>query len=116
MSDPESGPDSGAAVKAGAPPPLLAGEAPAPRRRGRPKGSRNKATREIRELAQKYTKGALRRLKKLSESDDQQIALAACKEILDRGHGKPVATSEVTGKDGSALGVSAIAFLASLPE
>lgn len=43
------------------------------------------------------------RLAALLKSDDDKIALAAAKEILDRGFGRSIATTEITGADGGAL-------------
>ena len=58
---------------------------------GRKKGTRNKATVEVRDAAQTYTKDALKTLKDIAKSGKNEAARvsAAC-AILDRGHGKPV--------------------------
>lgn len=69
---------------------------------GRQKGSTNKATAEIRQLAQVYTAQALKRLAYIMEhGESEQACVAACKELLDRGHGKPAAALDVnlTGFD-----------------
>jgi hypothetical protein len=55
---------------------------------GRPKGLRNKATRDIKELAQPYGPECIERIAKLMKPKDPGICLAACKEMLDRGYGK----------------------------
>jgi hypothetical protein len=55
---------------------------------GRKHGSLNKVTAEVRNLARQHTAAAIKRLAKLMQSEDGNVALAACKEILDRGHGK----------------------------
>lgn len=56
---------------------------------GRKKGSPNKVQPEVRELARQYTEDAIERLVKLMRADDPNTSLTACKEILDRGWGKP---------------------------
>ena len=61
---------------------------------GRVKGSLNKATVEIKALAQEYGPAAIARLALLSGltdkpgSDSEQTQLGAMKELLDRGYGK----------------------------
>lgn len=57
---------------------------------GRPKGSLNKVTRDVRELAQSYTSEALEKLAKIMRvGKSEQAQVAAARELLDRGHGKP---------------------------
>jgi hypothetical protein len=78
---------------------------------GRPKGSLNKTTREIKALARAFGPPAINRLAQLSgllagapaaESEGAQIA--AIKELLDRGYGK--ATQPLSGDpDGPPLAV-----------
>ena len=79
---------------------------------GRPKGSVNKTTREIKALAREYGPPAIARLAMLSglmlpekpgaESETAQIA--AIKELLDRGYGK--ATQPLSGDpDGPSLAI-----------
>lgn len=74
------------------------------RGRGRPKGSRNKATKEVREVAQKHTASALRELKRLLSDEDAKGRLKAAELILQYGHGKPSPVAEhntaKTEKDG----------------
>jgi DNA-binding transcriptional MerR regulator len=63
----------------------------APYRGGRPKGVRNKVSRELGEAARTYTDGALERLWEIAcQSVNLSASVAAIKEILDRGHGKAV--------------------------
>lgn len=67
----------------------MPGSKPGERRGGRKKGSRNKATADVKVAAQKYTASALKTLSSImtaSESDAARVA--AAKELLDRGHGK----------------------------
>ena len=58
-----------------------------PGQSGNPKG-RSKAQGEIERLAKDKSKRALERIIELVESDDERIALAAAKEVLDRAFGK----------------------------
>jgi hypothetical protein len=63
---------------------------------GRPKGIPNKASAEIRALAQEYTPEAIRILVKIMRSSPHpQARVAAIRELLDRGHGK--AAQAITG-------------------
>jgi hypothetical protein len=58
---------------------------------GRPKGSQNKVTLELKEAAQVYTADALETLAKIcksSKASDAARVAAAC-ALLDRGHGRP---------------------------
>jgi hypothetical protein len=63
---------------------------PRPKTGGRKKGSRNKATADVKAAAQKYTTEALDVLASIMRMSDGDAArVAAAKELLDRGHGKP---------------------------
>ncbi|MFA4974937.1 MAG: hypothetical protein WC683_20225 [bacterium] len=65
------------------------GSKPGERRGGRQKGSPNKATAEIREIARQYAPDAVQELARLSrEAQSEQARVAAIKEILDRAYGK----------------------------
>ena len=56
---------------------------------GRQKGSLNKVTVEVKELAAVYAPAALEELARLSvEAENEQTRVAAGKEILDRAYGK----------------------------
>jgi hypothetical protein len=64
---------------------------------GRKKGTPNKATRELRELAHEYCPAALKELVRIAtkgESDSARVA--AIKEPFDRAYGK--ATQAITAK------------------
>lgn len=68
---------------------------------GRAKGTPNKATADIKALAQVHASEAIATLANIlmsSESDTARIA--AAKELLDRGYGKAMQGVELTGKDG----------------
>ena len=63
---------------------------------GRPKGSLNKATADIRDAAQVYTQEALDTLAEVMRNGDSAAArVAAANSILDRGFGKPRQAMEV---------------------
>ncbi len=66
---------------------------------GRPKGETN-----VRALAQAHGEEAINRLVELmrEKSNDRVSALAA-QALLDRGFGRPVQSTELTGKDGGPL-------------
>src|SRR3954454_15888283 len=64
---------------------------------GRPKGSTNKANRELREIAQAYTAEAvetLAQIMRMAESDTAR--LAAANALLDRGYGKTMESIDTT--------------------
>ncbi len=68
----------------------MAGSKPGERRGGRQKGTPNKATADIKALAQEHTEAAMKELVRIfgkSESDAARVA--AIKEIFDRGFGRP---------------------------
>lgn len=78
---------------------------PEKRRRGRPKGIPNRATRDVRVAAGKYTARALTALARLLSDDNPKVRAIAARELLDRAHGKPSEHrhTELTGKDGAPL-------------
>lgn len=60
-----------------------------PKSGGRRKGSRNKATADVKAAAQKYTTEALATLAEIMRKGESEPArVASAKELLDRGHGK----------------------------
>lgn len=63
---------------------------------GRPPGALNKITKEVRELAQEYTGEAIEVIVKIMRDPEHSGQLAAARELLDRGHGKP--TQPVDGQ------------------
>lgn len=72
------------------------GSKPGEHRGGRKPGTPNKATRDIRELAQVHSTEAVKELAKLAGlvkgtkgAESEQARIAALKELLDRGYGKP---------------------------
>ena len=73
---------------------------------GRPKGVPNKATAEVKALAQQYTEDAIEALVSIMQGAKQPPAarVAAAKELLDRGHGR--APQAITGADGGDLALT----------
>ena len=68
-------------------------------------GGRPKDDLGLKELARAYTKEALDTLIEVMQDKEAPHAarLTASCAILDRGHGKPVQMTEITGKDGGAI-------------
>lgn len=71
------------------------GSRPGERRGGRKPGVPNKATREIKEVAQQYGPAALKKLAELAglvkgtnAAESEQARVSAVREILDRAYGK----------------------------
>lgn len=63
---------------------------------GRPKGAPNKATKEIKALAQEYAPAAMKELARLSKNaKSEQARCTAIGMLLDRGYGK--ATQVIAG-------------------
>ena len=79
---------------------------------GRKPGTPNKATAEIRALAQKYTPDAMKELARLArEAVSESARGAAIKEIFDRGYGRAV-QSLTGGEDGAPLIIKIVQFAA----
>lgn len=79
----------------------MRGSKPGEHRGGRKKGTPNKATAEIRTIAQKYAPAAVKELARLSTAAVSEAArVAAIKEILDRAYGKAVQPIDGDGKGG----------------
>lgn len=78
--------------------------APKPPGSGRKPGTPNRITKDIKQLALKDAPAMLRGLKKLAETaTDEKTKLAAIVAYLDRAVGKPMAPTELTGRDGEPL-------------
>ncbi len=71
-----------------------------PKTGGRPKGSRNKATKEVKALLQPQVPKAKKRLRELVGHDDPEIALKAVQLVLAYTYGKPTDRKEISGSDG----------------
>jgi hypothetical protein len=59
-------------------------------------GGRPRVVAELRDLARAHTPDALKRLVELLHSKNEHTALAAARELLDRGYGKPVQAVDKT--------------------
>ncbi len=114
-----------AAVEPAEAPPADASPSPLPeatveppkKRGGRPRGSLNRATKDIRIAAQKYTKRALIVIAKLAEqAEDPNVRLKAACELLDRAHGKPSQTTLIGGDGGDPIKAQRVADLMDDPE
>jgi hypothetical protein len=78
------------------------GSKPGERRGGRTKGTPNKATASIRDIAREYTSEAVGALVEVLRTESGAAKVAAAREILDRGYGK--ATTVLAGdEDGGAI-------------
>lgn len=74
---------------------------------GRPKGSRNRVSREVKEIALRKGPKMLRLLESLAEkAKDERTQLAAVTEYLNRAYGKPISPTEISGPDGAPLSPS----------
>ena len=63
---------------------------------GRPNGSQNKVTLEVRELALEHGPTALKNLVTLSQkAKSESVRLAAIREVLDRAYGRPQQALEI---------------------
>lgn len=77
-----------------------------PKTGGRQKGTPNKATREIREIAQAHTDTAISTLAFIAKNGESEAArVSAANSILDRAYGKPRLALEHSGPDGQAIEV-----------
>ena len=79
------------------------GAKPGERRGGRGKGTPNKATKDIKAIAQPYGAEAVTTLVAIMRSAEQPPAarVAAAKEVLDRGFGKSKQSIDHSSEDGS---------------
>lgn len=69
---------------------------------GRQKGTPNKATAQLKAIAQKHTKAALDTLViVMTTGESEQARIGAARELLDRGYGKP--SQALTDADGGNL-------------
>ncbi len=76
---------------------------------GRKKGQVNKATADIKALAQKYTPDALQTLHSIMKASDSDAArVTAANSLIDRGYGKPAQAH--TGADGGPLVIQLVRF------
>lgn len=71
-----------------------------PRTGGRLKGTLNQSTVEIRELARLHGPAIIARLVELSRDQSGSIAVAASRELLDRGYGRSPQPHDGDGQGG----------------
>jgi hypothetical protein len=83
--------------------------------KGRPVGSKNKITFDIKALAKSYGNAAITRLAELAgfipdkpAAKKEETQVAAIRELLDRGFGKPKQALTLDGEDGAVLGLIVI--------
>lgn len=80
------------------------------RRGGRPPGSKNKRTREVEAVMRPMVPRVRRRLMRLLEDEDAELALRASQLILGYCYGTPTQRKEITGANGGPVAtVSAVA-------
>ena len=77
--------------------------------KGRPKGSLNKVTADIRALAREHGPAAIETLIEIMQGAENDASrIAAAKELLDRGFGKSVQAVEHSGQDGKPLSIKVL--------
>ncbi len=77
---------------------------------GRKAGTLNKATADVRALAQQYAPEAVDELARLStEADSESARVAAIKELLDRSYGRAKQAMELSADAGTMAGAIAAA-------
>ncbi len=59
-------------------------------------GGRPKSVAEVVELCRKHTPAVVARLAEIALTGDERAAVAAAKELLDRGYGKPTQLVDIT--------------------
>jgi hypothetical protein len=71
---------------------------------GRRAGTPNKATAELREAAQGYTAAALAELARLAtDAISEAVRVTACRELLDRGHGRSSQALSLADNEGNQI-------------
>ncbi len=71
---------------------------------GRQKGTPNKNTADLKALAAKHGPAAIKAIRVLADTGDtEQVRMAAWRELLDRGYGRPAQYNEVGGPGGAPL-------------
>ena len=71
------------------------------------RAAKKKAESDLSELAREHTDDAVKRLVELMKSDNETVAVAASKALLDRGWGRPVELIDQTTRPGEADAASA---------
>jgi len=93
------------------------GSKPGERRGGRQKGTPNKSTSELRELARSYTDQAIKALVDIMlTGSSEQARITAAGTILDRGYGKPSQPVDGDGEGGAIQLAHKIALIGVEPD
>lgn len=80
------------------------GSAPGERRGGRKKGVPNKATAEIKAIAQPYSEKAIAVLAQIMQTGESEAArVSAANSILDRAYGKPTQAVQHSDPNGDPI-------------
>lgn len=77
-----------------------------PKSGGRQKGTPNRASTELRDMAREYTEEAVKIIAKCMRDKDPDIRLRAVAMMLDRSHGKPSQAHNIGGPNGEPLDFS----------
>jgi hypothetical protein len=91
-------------------------------RSGRPRGVRNKLTREanatLTQLCQAYTEEMVGVLVEITRSKNASpvARAAAAQAVLDRGNGKPMQSHEFSGRDGKPIPIAPVINLYGKPD
>ena len=76
---------------------------------GRQRGIPNKVTAELRDAAREYTADALKELARLAKHAKGEAArVAACRELLDRGHGRAPQGLTLAGDENQPIQINVI--------
>lgn len=83
---------------------------------GRQKNTPNKATADIKALAQVYAPSAIKTLAEIMTGKNQPAAarVAAAKELIDRGYGKALQAIDISNPDGTMRPMTFAEFYAGL--
>lgn len=77
---------------------------------GRPAGVPNKATAEVKAIAQQYTDEAITTLAEIMKGVEHPAAarVSAAQALLDRGHGKAKQAIEASGPEGAPIQINRV--------
>lgn len=94
------------------------GSKPGERRGGRQKGTPNKATASLRDIARQYTDKAIEGLVAVLNNLEEPAAarISAANSLLDRGYGKPSQPLDGDGEGGPIKTINRIEMIGVLPE
>lgn len=71
---------------------------------GRKKGGKNMKTEEMQLIAKRHARAAIKRIRDIMENgEDDKVRLAAAREMLDRGFGKPTQGMTHGGPNGGPI-------------